>query len=285
MKPGLPLLLLLGTMRVQRTLPSAASSAASLVLVGLTSELWRFLLFPLSMALFHMASSVVNDLSDCSVDRVNVPGRALPSGRVSRGFLQALFVLLFGGGLLAAFALDFLYFLAAGTFGFIYVLAYSYGPSFKNRPLGSFAYYTLSGSAAPYVMASLMARSLGFDSLVFASLLALLATCAVMGSMGDYEGDLRGGKKTLPVALGFDRARRVLAAMVLGAAAAYPALYHVFSFSPAFPIFAVLPLSLRAALFYLVLRCNNPQAFRRLSPLYRVLIAADMTVLALTWEG
>jgi len=232
-----------------------------------------------------MASSVVNDLSDHLVDRVNVPERALPSGKASRTHLQLLFVLLFGGGLLTAFLLDHIYFLVAGTFGFIYVLFYSYGPSFKNYPVGSLMYYTLSGSVAPYVMASLMARSFGYDDLFFTFLLAVLATCAVTGSMTDYRGDILGRKRTFPVVFGFDRARLILATMVLGAAGIYPILYFTFNFSFTFPFLLTVPLCLRTALFYSVLRYKHPENFHRLGPLYRTIIATDMIILALALEG
>jgi len=272
-------------MRIQRTLPSVASSASSLVLVGLIGKPLLFLLFPLSIALFHMASSVVNDLSDYHVDKVNAPERALPSGKISQTHIQILFLLLFGGGLFTAFLLDYIYFLVVSIFGFIYIFSYNYGPSFKNHPLGSFMYYTLSGSVAPYVMTSLIARNFGFDDLTFTFLLAILATCAVTGSMSDYEGDIMVGKRTFPVVLGFNRARLILAAMVLNAVAVYPILYYVFNFSSTFLILLIFPLSFRIALFYSVLHYKNPGNFHRLGPLYRTIIAADMVILALTLEG
>lgn len=266
-------------------MPSAASAASSLVLLGLIEEPVKFVLFPLSIALFHMASSVINDLSDFHVDKINAPERVLPSGKVSKTFLQILFTFLFGCGLLIAFLIDNIYFFAAGTFGFTYILFYSYGPSFKNYPLGSLLYYTLSGSVAPYAMAALIARSFGFDDLIFTFLLAMLATCAVTGSIADYEGDIRAAKRTFPATLGFDRARMMLAIVVLSSAAIYPLLYYTFNFSPIFLIFLMIPLCLRTVLFYLILSYKKPSEFRRLGPLYRTIIATDMVIFALTLDG
>jgi 4-hydroxybenzoate polyprenyltransferase len=56
----------------------------------------------LAASLFYLGGLALNDLLDCEEDRRDRPHRPLPSGRIGGGTAQAVTLLLFAGGLLAA---------------------------------------------------------------------------------------------------------------------------------------------------------------------------------------
>ena len=270
--------MLFGTLRVQRTFPTVVAAGAFLYLQGV-SEAESMVLYPMSIFFFHISASAFNDVSDMEVDRVNAPERLLPRGAMSRLRLAAFASLLFILGVGLSVVVDSVYALLAGTLGLLYVLLYSFFVPMKSHPVGSLLYLSASGLAIPFAGASVIARSVNGETLILFLLLTALGGCATISSVKDVLGDGEGGRRTFAVVLGFPRARRVAALMVLVPSTLYLVLPWGLGFS--LGVLTLVPMALRLLLAQQVLRAVEPRLLGRCGPLYRLLIAADAIMLGL----
>jgi len=90
---------------------------------------------------------VINDYYDAEVDRLNQPGRPLPSNRVTVRGVKTLSILLLVSGLLSSFYLGFLTLIIATIFAFI-----SWLYSYRVKKIGMFGNSLVALSLAiPYI--------------------------------------------------------------------------------------------------------------------------------------
>ena len=169
----------------------------------------------------------VNDLLDRDIDAVSNPERPLARGTLSQRdlwWLTGLYGMLAIGFAAAASATVVFFTLAYNALGMLYS-----APPFRLRKYVPFATLVLAGC-------SLVAMAAGFSVIAGADALALFPRRAFwmflivfmaafnFKDMKDVEGDRAAGVYTIPVLLGRERGKWVVAALILGAYCAVPPL-------------------------------------------------------------
>jgi geranylgeranylglycerol-phosphate geranylgeranyltransferase len=166
---------------------------------------------------FAGAGNALNDYVDRAVDHAAHPHRPLPSGRALPAEARALAWALFVVAMLAAFAVgrDVLTLVGASL---LLMVLYEYHYKAHGLP-GNLAIATLT--AAPFVVGALTVGRLGPQTAVLAGM-ALCATLAreIVKDVEDMAGDA--GRRTLPMRIGPERARRVAQGAVLVGVALSP---------------------------------------------------------------
>ena len=160
------------------------------------------LLAALSAALIAAAGYISNDLRDVDIDRINRPGRPLPSGRISRraAAMEAWIFAFCGLGL--AWWLGPLAALAAGA---IALCLLAYNLFLKRRAFwGNLLIGALSSAAFPY--GALAAGSPGRSWIPAGFALLFHWGREIIKDMEDMEGDRARGARTLPLQWGPERA-------------------------------------------------------------------------------
>lgn len=169
------------------------------------------------------SSMVVNDVVDLDVDRVNAPGRPLPSGAVGVGEALALAVTLGLVGLASSLLLGTVTFAIAAAF---YAIALAY--NLRLKPLGLVGNAAVSSTvAAPFLFGSAMASG---SLEAGATTLAVLAGLSNLGrevvkGIADVEGDRIRGLRTVALSRGERWAAFTGASFVLAAVALSPLPY------------------------------------------------------------
>lgn len=165
----------------------------------------EILLAAISAFLISGAGMVINDYYDVKIDKVNRPARPLPSGRISMRAVAIYAGVLFGLGVgLSLFFNIAVIALAVGNS----VLEILYAWRIKRLPLlGNVLVSWLVGST--YIYGALLTGQL-FGASILAGV-AFFANMAreVYKTATDYEGDRKGGARTVAVVLGSDRAKRL----------------------------------------------------------------------------
>ena len=159
------------------------------------------------------AGNALNDLADVAADRVNRPGGARPlaAGRLSRHTAEGV---VFGGALLGLATAG----LVSGTqvlvaLGALAVMAL-YSPWLKPRGLpGNTAVALIAGLPPVYGSLAVGAPAAGLVPWALAAWLHFARE--IVKDLDDEPGDRAAGRRTLPVALGADRARRVAWSLLL----------------------------------------------------------------------
>jgi geranylgeranylglycerol-phosphate geranylgeranyltransferase len=148
---------------------------------------------PVSFALFAIfvitgAGNVFNDYADVEADKINRPGRPIPSGKVSGGSALAFSIVLFALGILSAGFVNWICFFIA-VFNSLLLVLYSFVIQHKLL-LGNVAIGYLVGSTFLFGGASIGNASLLAIPLILA-VLAMLATVAreIVKDLEDMEGD------------------------------------------------------------------------------------------------
>jgi geranylgeranylglycerol-phosphate geranylgeranyltransferase len=155
-------------------------------------------LYPLATALVVVflisgAGNAINDYIDVDSDRINRPGRPIPSGRVSRGSALALSATLFLAGILLSLLISWLCFIIA-LINSILLVVYSW--SLQDRILlGNMVIGYLVGSTFLFGGAS-------FGDLLLPGLLMLLAGLStvsreIVKDLEDIAGDRKSFMKKL----------------------------------------------------------------------------------------
>ncbi|MDZ5810743.1 geranylgeranylglycerol-phosphate geranylgeranyltransferase [Halorubrum sp. AD140] len=167
------------------------------------------------------AGNAINDYFDRDIDAINRPGRPIPRGAVSARGALAVAALWF---LVAVAFAALLPPLAIAIAAVNLVALVTYTTVFKGTPgLGNALVAYLVGSTFLFGGAAVGAP----DAVVVLALLAGLSTFAreVIKDVEDVAGDREEGLRTLPVAVGEERALWVAAGALLLAVAASPLPY------------------------------------------------------------
>ncbi|GFO97526.1 prenyltransferase [groundwater metagenome] len=171
---------------------SAASAASGEII-------WLIPVF-ITVFLITGAGNAINDYFDAGIDAVNRPDRPIPSGRLRKESAYKFSIVLFAGGILAAYFIGSIpFFIALFNSLLLYVYAYS----LKRKVfVGNLSVSYLSGSTflfggAAYGMKGIEATYVLF----FLSMLATLAR-EIVKAIEDMEGDRIDGAVTLPIRIG-----------------------------------------------------------------------------------
>ncbi|MDA4128080.1 MAG: geranylgeranylglycerol-phosphate geranylgeranyltransferase [Thaumarchaeota archaeon] len=160
-------------------------------------------------------SMVVNDYYDIEVDRVNQPGRPLPSGGITLQGAYRLSVLMLMAGM--AFAVLTVNIVAVAIAALYAFLSWLYNSRAKKAGLpGNFI--VASSLAIPFIYGGVVSNGSIFNSLLlmmaFTSFFAGVGR-EVVKAMADTAGDARRGVKSVAVASGLNAASRVGAGLFL----------------------------------------------------------------------
>ncbi|MFQ6011909.1 MAG: UbiA family prenyltransferase [Nitrososphaerales archaeon] len=158
---------------------------------------------------------VINDYYDAEVDRLNQPGRPIPSNRVSIKGVKILSAVLLSSGLLSSFFLGITTLVVASFFAFI-----SWLYSFHAKRIGMFGNALVASSLAiPYIYGG-AAVLFPWDPLVW--FLAFTSFMAGMGreivkTISDVKGDRIRKIKSVALTSGTQKASYFGASFFLGA--------------------------------------------------------------------
>lgn len=148
--------------------------------------------FPLLLAaatafLITGAGNSINDFFDVESDKINRPGRPIPSGAMSKGLAILITLALFGFGILLSSMVNWLTFVIAIFNSFVLVL---YSFNFQNKML-------MGNISVSYLAAStFIFGGAAVNNLMLPLILALLAGLATLSreivkDLEDLEGDRR----------------------------------------------------------------------------------------------
>ena len=194
---------------LQLSRPLNVVIAAGSVLVGaLTSGLLRpdlpVLLACLVAGLITGGANAINDVFDVQIDRVNKPGRPLPSGRLTRSQATAFSVILMVLGVAISPALGLWGFLIAIL---VALLLVAYSAWLKRMPLwGNLAVALAAGLAFLYGGIAVARPAPALIPAGFAFLFHLGRE--ILKDAEDVAGDRTAGARTLPTRVGVPAALR-----------------------------------------------------------------------------
>jgi geranylgeranylglycerol-phosphate geranylgeranyltransferase len=174
------------------------------------------LLVPIVFAI-TAGGNVFNDLCDLEIDRINRPGRPLPSGKVTPEAAGILAASLFAAGLVLTIPAGLPCVIIAVVNS---LLLLSYARTLKRTALwGNVAVSYLSASIYPFggALAGLagLERTLPLAGITF---LAMLAR-ELLKDAEDVAGDSAAGARTIPIVVGVKKTGVVAYACALGAIA------------------------------------------------------------------
>ncbi|NND73278.1 MAG: geranylgeranylglycerol-phosphate geranylgeranyltransferase [Rhodothermales bacterium] len=165
----------------------------------------------LSVALIGAGANIHNDVADLEIDRVNRPGRVLPSGRMTPGVAQWLGFLFSFLGIAVAFGISFKHVAVALV---CTGLLYLYNSRLKR-----------SGVTGNIVIGIVTSLSLLYGALVSGEsgsvwlgiLFAFLLTLAreIVKDVEDIVGDSAAKSQSLPIGAGIERSARVVRFIVI----------------------------------------------------------------------
>jgi len=222
------------------------------------------------------AGNAINDYFDREIDRINKPGRPIPSGAVSPRGALAFSVVLFVGAVVCALFLP-VFAIALAAVNLVALVAYT--EYFKGLPgAGNAVVSYLGGSTFVFGAAAVGDPMAG----VVLGVLAALSTFTreVIKDVEDVEGDREEGLNTLPIAVG-ERASLWLAAVLLVVAVAASPLPYVWGTFGA-PYLAVVALADLVMAFAAYRGFSDPAASQSVLKYGMFLAAAAFVVGRLT---
>jgi chlorophyll/bacteriochlorophyll a synthase len=177
---------------------------------------WGLLVYPavgaLMAAILNAASNALNQIHDLEIDRINKPGRPLPSGRLSLHDASIFTAIAYILALLLAWVVapegrhECFWIVLAAT---ACTVAYS-APPLRTKRLGLLANATIAvprGVLLKVAGWASVKSAMGLEPWFIGSVFGLfLLGATTTKDFADVEGDARGGCRTLPVRYGIRRA-------------------------------------------------------------------------------
>ncbi len=260
----------------------AAGAAVGALLVG-GGLAGPVLLAMASAALIGAAANSINDVYDLPIDRVNRPGRPLPSGQISVGAARSAAVAgaALGVGLAALISPPHLA-IAAASVG----LLWGYSARLKRMPfVGNLAVALVVGAALPFGGAAALEAAGahgGLGPAMLGGAFAFGSTLAreVAKDIEDAAGDAAVGARTLPLVTGVPTAAAVAAAATVATVAVIP-LAPAFGLGPTFLALGLPVAALLLAAAWAVLAADDaPRSAARASGLLKAAMAVGLVALA-----
>ncbi len=247
--------LLLKMLRPGNMLIAVITLAAGFFISGLSLSEPHFFLDAFALASAVGFANVHNDILDISADKINRPGRALASGKVSLRAARLLAGILLALPVLLGIFISFTH-----TLFFIALLAalYLYNAYLKHLPLIKNISVALL-CISPLALAYLVGKKL--NVLLPLAFFAFLLTLAreILKDLEDIDGDRVAGITTLPLVIGIKHTQKIVRALLVLSALILPlpVLVKIYPFS--FLIFGLL-----SVIPFLVLGFsqNNQNEFR-----------------------
>ncbi|MFZ3077167.1 MAG: UbiA family prenyltransferase [Candidatus Aenigmatarchaeota archaeon] len=199
--------------------------AIAAIIFGINIFSIQFALAAIAAFLICGGGNAINDYFDYKIDKINMPKRPLPSGRISRKSALYLFWIVSAVGLALSYLVNHA-FLAIALFNFIISSLYAW--KLKRTVIkGIFVAYLGSSAfiSAPFIS--------GFPSSLLSSALLLLILISFFGTLSrqllmdirDMEGDKKAGAKTIPLIFGKKTTKIIASAFLLLAASLLVAPY------------------------------------------------------------
>ncbi len=236
----------------------------------------RLLVAALSAALIGGAANSLNDVFDLDIDRVNRPGRPLPSGQVAVGTARAVWALASAVGLVLSVLLSPLHLaLAAGSV----VLLYAYCARLKRTVLvGNVLVALVVALALLYGGAAVGQPGPALVGSVFVFLTTLVGEIAK--DIEDVTGNGAAGARTLPFVHGPEVAARV-AALVLGMTLVLiPAPFLAFGYSGLYLLLVLAAAGFLLRALWLLLTPDPSMQAGRVSALVKTAMLFGLAALA-----
>lgn len=158
-------------------------------------------------------SMVSNDIYDLEVDRVNQPGRPLPSGAVSVRNAVIFSIALLSFGLLVSIPLSALNFAIAAIFALI-----GWFYNYRGKKMGLFGNSLVALSLAiPYIYGSVALSNYAINLGYLLALTSFLAGLGreVLKGLSDIAGDKIRNIRTVAISLGVDVAKKIAGILFL----------------------------------------------------------------------
>lgn len=263
-----------GMLRVQRTPVTVVPSIAGLLLSGV-NDIHKILLLSLAIFFFHISASVLNDLADYETDKVSAPDRPLVREVVSQKQAELLVITFISIALITVWILDQTLFFIAITLGITLEVIYNFGLALKNNPIGSYLYLSSSTSLVPFLVGCFVARNIKGDTVTLGFLLMIFSSGIIVSSLKDVAGDVQTGKRTVPVVLGVDKAKKLIAFIFVLPAFLYTIIPYFFGLSYAYFLYCVIPAAIRVFLANSVYKNPSQENARKLVVVVRALIVFD----------
>jgi geranylgeranylglycerol-phosphate geranylgeranyltransferase len=189
-----------------------------------------FLIALVAAFLICGSGDVVNDYLDYKIDKISMPHRPIPSGKVKRKNAFTFFVIVGIVGLILAFFVSIPFF-AIALFNFIVSTTYAYKLKkvifIKNIAV---SWLAASSFLAAGLITSIISVNNALILLVVISFLAAMSR-EILKDVRDVKGDKSAKIKTLPIAMG-EKSSRVFAFILLYLACLLllvPFYYGIFS--------------------------------------------------------
>lgn len=192
---------------------------------------WQVVLLVLATAFLTASGNVVNDIYDVQIDAVNKPGKIIVGKSISEERAFALYVILTSAAVICGFIIANSVGkpVLAVIFVIVSFLLYAYASTLKSMLLvgnivisllvglviiipGIFELVPVATPATREAHIFVMSVLLDFSILAFAINLAR----EWVKDIEDVNGDLAGGRTTLPIFIGRTTAARVVSVFVLG---------------------------------------------------------------------
>ncbi len=180
--------------------------------LSLVQALSPILFGALSAAFLNAASNIINQYFDLEIDRINKPGRPMPSGRISvrsaMMFCGVLYVLSFGAAYLVGWQFFFIVIFTAFV-----TYAYS-GPPFRTKRSWWLANVTIAiprGCLLVVAGWTAVRDVWELEPWLLGSVFGLyILGAASTKDFADMKGDKAGGCITLPVKFGVDLGAKII---------------------------------------------------------------------------
>ena len=187
----------------------------------------RLLVAAASAVLIGGAANALNDLFDLEIDRINRPGRPLPSGRVTPGWAKGIWI----GGSAAGLGLGMALSAAHAAVAFFSIAAlYAYNARLKRAGFaGNVLVAFILGLVLVYGGRAVGAPEPALVGAAFAFLTTLARE--IVKDIEDAEGDAQAGARTLPLVYGRRAASGAAALVVAFTLALTPLPFLVFGYS------------------------------------------------------
>lgn len=189
----------------------------------------------LALSLSAAAGNVINDIFDLPTDKINRPGRPLPSGVITQRAARGFYLTLLAGSMVFAVRINVnsLIFIAS-----VNVLLYFYSAKLKATAFtGNVTVALLTSSS--FLYAGFLSHKL-YDAFYFAGF-AFLSNLGreFIKDIEDINGDRESGMRTLPVIIGGESSRKIVIILL----AAVPAAIVISAFLQVFsPMFLIISL-------------------------------------------
>jgi geranylgeranylglycerol-phosphate geranylgeranyltransferase len=226
-----------------------------------------YFLTGLAAALTAAAGNVINDIYDIEIDRINRPGRPLPSGEVPVPVANAFYIFLIFSSLITAFYINISAVFMVAVVSMALTL---YASRLKRLPfIANIIVAFITGLV--FVFGGIAANNINnaYIPAAFAFLINLVRE--LLKDIEDIKGDQAAGIRTLPIVAGIKGSVRIISflTVILVLFTLYPFIIHYYSIE--YIVIVMVTVNPLMIYFLKSLRKNHSQEnLKRLSLLLKI---------------